>query len=116
MPISEKLLKEFRERRQEALAAGGEKKLKARHEKGIMGARERLQALFQEGTFQESGLLATHDCYDFGMAGKAMPALTGPPSTFHTAREASFSGPGPGMVRISSKPSPSTSADPTAAP
>jgi len=74
MPISESLLKVFRERRQEALSAGGEKKLNARHAKGVMGARERLHALFQEGTFQESGLLATHDCYDFGMAGKAMPA------------------------------------------
>jgi len=74
MPISEKLLKVFRERRQEALAAGGVKKLEARHKKGLMGARERLQALFQEGTFQESGLLAAHDCYDFGMTEKKMPA------------------------------------------
>ena len=74
MPISEKLMKDFRDHRQRALASGGDKKLKARHEKGRMGARERLLAFFQEGTFLESGLMAGHDCHNFGMEDKEMPA------------------------------------------
>jgi propionyl-CoA carboxylase beta chain len=74
MPISEKLLTEYRERRQKAMASGGEKKLKARHDRGQMGARERLLAFFQEGSFMESGMLAGHDCINFGMAEKEMPA------------------------------------------
>ena len=74
MPISEKLLKEYRERRQKAMASGGEAKLKKRHDRGQMGARERLLAFFQEGSFMESGMLAGHDCNDFGMADLEMPA------------------------------------------
>ena len=38
-----------------------------------MTARDRLEALFQTGTFQESGLHADHDCHNFGMEEKSMP-------------------------------------------
>ncbi|MEV6692807.1 carboxyl transferase domain-containing protein [Micromonospora sp. NPDC051196] len=42
--------------RERALAMGGEKKLKARAAAGILNARERVDRLFDEGTFQEAGL------------------------------------------------------------
>lgn len=73
MPISKSLLEDFKKRREAAKAGGGAEKLKARHEKGSLGARERLDALFQPGTFMEMGLHAQHTCTQFGMAGKLMP-------------------------------------------
>lgn len=73
MPISKTILDDFKKRREVALAGGGAKKLEARHEKGIMGARERIEQLFQPGTFMEMGLHAQHTCTQFGMADKPMP-------------------------------------------
>jgi propionyl-CoA carboxylase beta chain len=56
MAIDPKLLGELEKRRATAQAAGGAEKLKKRKdEKGIHGARERLQMLFEQGTFQEFG-------------------------------------------------------------
>jgi propionyl-CoA carboxylase beta chain len=73
MAIEIRFLSELEQRRQAARAAGGTDKLAARHEKGLMSARERVEALFQPGTFMEWGLHADHDCHDFGMEGKSMP-------------------------------------------
>ncbi|MEA2741406.1 MAG: hypothetical protein QOH05_4713 [Acetobacteraceae bacterium] len=56
MTLNAKVLEDFRERQVHALAGGGEDKARARHEQGRMTARERLAALFQEGTFQEIGM------------------------------------------------------------
>ncbi|AOS44867.1 Methylmalonyl-CoA carboxyltransferase 12S subunit [Lacunisphaera limnophila] len=73
MAIEARFLKELETRRKTARAAGGEDKLEARRAKGLMNARERVEALFQPGTFMEWGLHADHDCHDFGMEGKPMP-------------------------------------------
>jgi propionyl-CoA carboxylase beta chain len=73
MAIPESFLKELRKRRTAAKAGGGEDKLAARRAKGLMTARDRLEALFQPGTFLETGLHANHDCHHFGMEGKVMP-------------------------------------------
>ncbi len=73
MTLSAKLLEEMKDRRDKALAGGGEDKIKARHKKGLMTARERLAALFQEGTFQEAGLHARHSAQNFGMDKKELP-------------------------------------------
>ena len=69
-----KLLTDLDKRRATARAGGGQDKLDARRKKGVMTARDRLDALFPPGTFQESGLHAGHDCHDFGMEEKSMPA------------------------------------------
>jgi len=50
--IAEKHLDILHERRAKVLAGGGEDKLQERHAKGLLGARERLLALFQPDTFQ----------------------------------------------------------------
>lgn len=73
MPISPDLLKQLEEKRQIAYAAGGVDKLAERKKKGLMTARERLEALFQPGTFMEFGLHAQHSCHDFGLEGKPLP-------------------------------------------
>ncbi|MGA2556266.1 MAG: acyl-CoA carboxylase subunit beta [Verrucomicrobiota bacterium] len=69
-----KLLTDLEKRRATARAGGGLDKLDARRKKGIMTARDRLDALFQPGAFQESGLHAGHDCHNFGLEEKSMPA------------------------------------------
>jgi propionyl-CoA carboxylase beta chain len=73
MAISKALLDQLEEKRRSACAAGGDEKLAARRKKGLMTARDRLAALFQEDTFMEWGLHAQHDCHHFGMEGRPMP-------------------------------------------
>jgi propionyl-CoA carboxylase beta chain len=73
MAIAPHLVEQLASRRRTALAAGGEDKLNARKEKGLMNARERLLALFQPNTFMEWGMHADHDCHDFGLEGKSFP-------------------------------------------
>ena len=73
MAIDPKLLEELRERRAVANKAGGEEKLAKRRAKGQMGARERLEVFFEEGTFQEFGMHAQHTCTRFGLDKKKMP-------------------------------------------
>lgn len=73
MPIDPTLLKDLEARRQTAILGGGEAKQKARRDKGMMTARERLEALFDENTFQEFGMHAQHSCKNFGMEKKKMP-------------------------------------------
>ncbi len=55
----EEVIKELNERRAQALAMGGAQKLEKRRAAGIMNARERIDYLLDEGSFIESGLLAT---------------------------------------------------------
>jgi acetyl-CoA carboxylase carboxyltransferase component len=50
---------EFEARRARALAMGGEQKLTRRHAAGVLNARERIDQLFDDGSFIESGLFAT---------------------------------------------------------
>ena len=73
MPIDPKLLKDLEKRRQKARDAGGKDKLAKRHEKGLLGARERLEVFFDSGSFQEFGMHAQHTCHRFGMEKKDLP-------------------------------------------
>ncbi|MCK4807621.1 MAG: acyl-CoA carboxylase subunit beta, partial [Candidatus Aegiribacteria sp.] len=59
--------------RSEALSGGGENKIAKRHEAGKLTARERLHLLLDPETFNEMGMLVTHNCSDFGMGGKKIP-------------------------------------------
>src|SRR5437868_8177089 len=73
MAITKKALDELEKRRTIARAGGGEDKLQARRKSGLLSARDRLDKLFQAGTFQEWGLHAEHDCHNFGMEKKSLP-------------------------------------------
>lgn len=51
----------------EALKGGGEDRIEAQHKKGKLTARERVNLLLDEGSFQEIGQLVTHRSVNFGL-------------------------------------------------
>src|SRR5438874_2986051 len=55
------------QRRAEAELGGGERRLKAQHEKGKLSARERLELLLDEGSFVEFDRFVVHRSTDFGL-------------------------------------------------
>jgi propionyl-CoA carboxylase beta chain len=52
---------------------GGEERLRRHHQAGKLTARERIDFLFDAGSFQEIDKLVTHRCRDFGMADQVVP-------------------------------------------
>ncbi|WP_347273552.1 acyl-CoA carboxylase subunit beta [Candidatus Kuenenia sp.] len=79
MTISQKLIEDLENRKNQILTYGADKS-STRHEQGMMTARERLINLFDPNTFQETGMHAQHACHDFGMEKKFLPcdgAITG---------------------------------------
>jgi acetyl-CoA carboxylase carboxyltransferase component len=53
--------------RGEAKLGGGEKRIEAQHAKGKLTARERIEMLLDEGSFEEYDMFMTHRCDNFGM-------------------------------------------------
>jgi propionyl-CoA carboxylase beta chain len=52
---------------------GGEERRKRQHAEGKLTARERMEVLLDEGTFEELDKLVEHRCLDFGMASRSVP-------------------------------------------
>jgi propionyl-CoA carboxylase beta chain len=52
---------------------GGEERLRKQREAGKLTARERMELLFDTGTFEEVDKFVTHRCLDFGMADQVIP-------------------------------------------
>ena len=52
---------------------GGEERLRRQHEAGKLTARERIDLLFDAGSFQEVDKLVTHRSRDFGMEDQIIP-------------------------------------------
>ncbi|CAH0995779.1 Propionyl-CoA carboxylase beta chain [Emticicia aquatica] len=52
---------------QEALLGGGEKRIESQHKKGKLTARERVELLLDEGSFEEIGKFVMHRSKDFGL-------------------------------------------------
>jgi propionyl-CoA carboxylase beta chain len=52
---------------------GGQDRLDRQHAAGKLTARERIELLFDPGTFEELDKLVTHRCRDFGMADQIIP-------------------------------------------
>jgi acetyl-CoA carboxylase carboxyltransferase component len=65
---------ELRRRKDEALGMGGPERIERQHGSGKLTVRERLDLLFDPGTFAESGLLAHHQSSSPQMQGKVTPA------------------------------------------
>lgn len=57
----------LQEKMKQALLGGGEKRIESQHSKGKLTARERIQLLLDEGSFEEIGMFVTHRARDFGM-------------------------------------------------
>ncbi|MBK7284695.1 MAG: acyl-CoA carboxylase subunit beta [Sphingomonadales bacterium] len=58
---------ELEKRRAAARLGGGQKRIDAQHAKGRLTARERLDILLDEGSFEELDMYVEHNCVDFGM-------------------------------------------------
>jgi acetyl-CoA carboxylase carboxyltransferase component len=61
------LMKTLREKEEKVKAGGGEKRIKAQHEKGKLTARERIGFLLDKDSFVEQDLLVEHRCINFDM-------------------------------------------------
>ncbi|MFA6612669.1 MAG: acyl-CoA carboxylase subunit beta [Dehalococcoidales bacterium] len=66
-------LEELNNRRVEMLSGGGEAQIKKQHDKGKYTARERIEMLLDEGTFNEIGCYKSHTCHDFGLEEQVHP-------------------------------------------
>lgn len=58
---------ELERKNREALLGGGEKRIEQQHAKGKLSARERVQLLLDEGSFEEMGKFVMHRSKDFGL-------------------------------------------------
>jgi len=70
------ILQELEARRGAARAGGGAARVAAQHDKGKLTARERVELLLDEGSFEEFDMFVAHRCTDFGM-GDSRPAGDG---------------------------------------
>ena len=66
-------LNEVEERNKAALAGGGEERLERQRAGGKMTARERIDFLLDDGTFEEIDRFKAHRCQDFGMQNQQYP-------------------------------------------
>src|SRR5210317_1939095 len=64
--MSEKI-KKLIDLRAEAKLGGGVKRIEAQHRKGKFTARERIELLLDEGSFEEFDMFVTHRCTNFGL-------------------------------------------------
>ena len=70
------ILQELETRRADARMGGGQKRIDAQHARGKLTARERVELLLDEGSFEEYDMFVTHRCTDFVME-KNRPAGDG---------------------------------------
>ncbi|MDE0521898.1 MAG: acyl-CoA carboxylase subunit beta [Boseongicola sp.] len=61
------ILDELTKRRADAVAGGGKDRVAAHHAKGKLTARERVELLLDEGSFEELDMFVAHRTTDFGM-------------------------------------------------
>jgi len=73
MKTADERLGELRRRKAQSEAGGGSQRIDAQHNRGKMTARERLEMLLDDGSFQEVDALVEHRCTDFGMEGNIIP-------------------------------------------
>jgi propionyl-CoA carboxylase beta chain len=69
----QEILHQLEEMREAARGGGGERRVQAQHAKGKLTARERLELLFDQGSFEEWDMFVEHRSTDFGMAEQKVP-------------------------------------------
>src|SRR3569623_753662 len=72
-PPMSSTIAELARRREAARLGGGAKRIAAQHAKGKLTARERLEVLLDEGSFEELDMFVEHNCVDFGMQDQVIP-------------------------------------------
>lgn len=63
----ENKINELLEKREQAKLGGGEDRIKSQHKKGKYTARERIEKLLDEGSFEEYDMFVSHRCTNFGL-------------------------------------------------
>src|SRR5579864_8024576 len=66
-------LDELRRRHAAAEQGGGAERKERQHKEGKLSARERIELLLDEDSFEETDKLVTHRCRDFGMEEQTIP-------------------------------------------
>ncbi|MBE1283015.1 MAG: methylmalonyl-CoA carboxyltransferase [Rhodobacteraceae bacterium] len=61
------ILSELEDRRKDARLGGGQRRIDAQHGRGKLTARERIELLLDEDSFEEFDMFVSHRCTDFGM-------------------------------------------------
>jgi propionyl-CoA carboxylase beta chain len=69
----DKIIKQLEAKRQAARLGGGQKRVDTQHAKGKLTARERIEQLLDEGSFEEWDMFVEHRCADFGMDKQTIP-------------------------------------------
>ncbi|WP_349371215.1 acyl-CoA carboxylase subunit beta [Salinarimonas sp.] len=67
------ILERLEDARAQARLGGGERRIRAQHERGKLTARERIALLLDEGSFEELDMYVQHRCADFGMQDNKIP-------------------------------------------
>ena len=67
------ILEQLEKRRANARLGGGERRIAAQHARGKLTARERIEVLLDEGSFEEFDMFVEHRCSDFGMERNKIP-------------------------------------------
>lgn len=65
--LMEEKIELLQAKKEEALLGGGQKRIDSQHKKGKLTARERINLLLDEGSFEEIGQLVTHRSTNFGL-------------------------------------------------
>jgi propionyl-CoA carboxylase beta chain len=69
----QEVVKELEKKREAAALGGGQRRIDVQHGRGKLTARERIELLLDEGSFEEWDTFVEHRCTDFGMADKKVP-------------------------------------------
>jgi propionyl-CoA carboxylase beta chain len=69
----QEVIKELEKKREAAALGGGQRRIDVQHGRGKLTARERIELLLDEDSFEEWDTFVEHRCTDFGMADKTVP-------------------------------------------
>ena len=67
------IIRQLEDKREKARLGGGQKRVDSQHAKGKLTARERIELLFDNDSFEEWDMFKEHRCTDFGMAEEKVP-------------------------------------------
>jgi propionyl-CoA carboxylase beta chain len=69
----QEIIEELERRREAAKLGGGQERIDAQHAQGKLTARERVDVLLDQGSFEEWDIFVEHRSTDFDMANKVVP-------------------------------------------